>query len=189
MTKSYPAHRVLPTPCYLTGSQIFNLGWHSPARLLLAAVSLPHFDMPVPSLSTDPAPAFLIRTRKIQVPEQSPVQMGTCAHGIRARPPALYAATKGTQEWLPPQFSSGTLFPHPRRGYAASASCLRQSLLNDKYRPLCQADHLRYAAPRKTGYACVTAGVVRKPCILRAAQTRLRAAGKYVDHFSSQKYA
>jgi len=48
----------------------------------------------------------------------------------RLRPPALNAATKGTQGRLPPQFSSGTLFPHPRRGYAASASCLRQSVLN-----------------------------------------------------------
>ena len=28
-----------------------------------------------------------------------------------------HAATKGTHGRMPPQFSSGTLFPHPKRGY------------------------------------------------------------------------
>ena len=50
---------------------------------------------------------------------------------------------------MPPQFSSGTLFPHPRRSYADGASCLRQSVLNSSTARL-PADHLRCAA-HKTG--------------------------------------
>jgi hypothetical protein len=40
------------------------------------------------------------------------------------------AATKGTQERLPPQFSSGTLFPHQKTRLRRYSSCLRQSVLN-----------------------------------------------------------
>ena len=75
---------------------------------------------------------------------------------------SLDAATKGTQERMPPQFSSGTLFPHPRRG--RYSPCLRCGGATRQHSPACQAEHLPHAA-QKTGYACVTAGVgdIAKP--------------------------
>jgi hypothetical protein len=56
-----------------------------------------------------------------------------------------------------PRFPLAHFSPTRGRGYAASASCLRQSVPDDSTRPL--ARPTTCVEPRKTGYACVTADV------------------------------
>jgi hypothetical protein len=68
------------------------------------------------------------------------------------RPTALDAATRGTHGRLPPQFSSGLLSPHLRRGYANARLRLRSYGAEGQHPSACQANHLRFTPRRTTGY-------------------------------------
>jgi hypothetical protein len=64
------------------------------------------------------------------------------------RPTALDAATRGTTEAAAAPVFLWTPFPHPRRGYADAAPCLRRAVPNDSTSPLASAHHPRFT-PRR----------------------------------------